>query len=167
MKSKAVWFLVLMLLPVAIASANPGSIEIQNFDRSEEAFSIGSSDVIGGAGGDVAASFESSDRSFDINTTSGWLWDPENWHVDVRRTDILWHADLHVYIRRTSNGSGATLSGGTTYQEITTSDMSFFSGSGYDCANIAIRYQISGSYAALGIPADTYQTTITYTVTGD
>lgn len=157
------WFLVLLLLPAAIASAS--GVRWVNFDNSTETFTIDQTDIVGGAGGDVPATFESPDRTFSIDS---WGFNPpSNWHIDVSRVDVNWNADIHLYVRRTGPGTGATLTGGTTYQEVTTSAAPFFSASGGDCSNIPIRYQVTGSYASLGIPADTYVTRIYYTVTAD
>jgi hypothetical protein len=165
MKRWVFWFLVLMLLPVAIASAS--GIVFQNFDNSTETFTIDQTDVVGGAGGDVPATFEGSDRTFDVVPWAIFGSPPNNWHIDISRADTTWHTDLHVYVRRTGSGTGATLTGGTTYQEITTTATFFFSGSGGVCRGIPVRYQISGSFASLGVPAGNYSTTITYTVIAD
>jgi hypothetical protein len=162
MRQRVFWLLILVLLPAAIASAS--GVRFVNFDNSTETFTIDETDVVGGAGGDVPATFESPDRTFDVDCWALLGSPPSNWHIDISRTDVTWDTDLHVYVRRSGSGSGATLTGGTTYQEVTTTPTYFFSGSGGDCTGIPVRCQVSGSYAALGIPAGAYRTTITYTV---
>ena len=167
-----IWFVTLLILPAALAFST-GTVDISASDTSPVIFTIGQSDVVGGAGGDVPAWFETptDERSFDIDATwiniFGGFWIPENWHVDVSRVDTNWHTDLHLYIRRTGAGTGATLTGGTAYQEIYDYDALFFSGAGGDCFGIPVQFRISGSFAANGIPADLYTTTVYYTVTGD
>ena len=54
----------------------------------------------------------------------------DTWRVDVSKSDTNWHANFHLFVQRTSNGSGNpnNISGGTTYQEVTGTDQSFFNG---------------------------------------
>lgn len=122
---------------------------------------VGQADLTGGAGSDFASEYESpvNETDLDISNSAG------NWRVDVRKQDINWHADIHLYVQRTSDGTGTgTISGGSVYQEVTNIDTVFFSGTG-DRTVVTLQFRVSGSYASLGIPIDTYETTITYTVT--
>lgn len=92
--------------------------------------------------------------------------------INIRRTDsgTNWNtAGLQLWVRRTSDGTGAgaatTVVGGTTYQQITSSDLYFFEGFN-DNKNyrtgISIQYQITG--ASVLVPVANYSTTITFTL---
>jgi hypothetical protein len=87
-----------------------------------------------------------------------------NWQVDVSRYDTKWNPNLNLEVRRTSNGSGTifgSISGGTIFQEVTPNSKSFFNGVG-NYSGIGIQYQISG--LSVLIPADTYSTTVMFTL---
>jgi hypothetical protein len=82
--------------------------------------------------------------------------------VDVKKSDTNWHANFQLYVRRTSDGSGSgSISGGTSYQEITDTDQSFFNGT-LDRSNITGQLELTG--VTVQIPVDTYTTTVYYTV---
>jgi hypothetical protein len=92
----------------------------------------------------------------DISITAG------NWALDVKKLDATWHNNLHLYIMRTSDGSGlGTISGGATYQELTDANLSFFSGSN-DRSNINIQLKLTG--VTITVPPNVYNTTVYYTV---
>jgi len=118
---------------------------------------INVSDLISGAGSDLIDSYESASNavSLSISGTTG------TWRIDVKRVDTTWHGDFILYVKRTSDGTGGGVSGGTAYQEVTGSDLSFFSGSD-DVSGINTQLKLSG--VSIQIPADTYTTTIYYTV---
>ena len=120
---------------------------------------IDSTDLQGGAGTDLIGTYESVSNVCDIDVTSA----KKNWRVDVSKTDTLWHANLRLYVRRTSDGTGkGTISGGMAYQEITDVNQTFFSG--YDnLRNITIQYQLTG--VSVQILPSVYTTTVNYTIT--
>ena len=119
---------------------------------------IDASDLLAGAGSDLRSTYESASNAgiVDISLTAG------NWALVVKKTDTNWHGNFHLYVKRTSNGSGSgTISGGTAYQEITDLDQSFFSGSN-DRSNINLQLKLEG--VSIQVPPDVYTATIYYTV---
>lgn len=122
---------------------------------------IDATDLQSGAGSDLNNLYESATKavSIDISGVGG----KDTWRVDVKKTDTNWHSNFQLFVKRTSNGSGksANISGGTTYQEVTDTDQSFFSGSGKK-RNIRIQLKLVG--VSVQIPQDIYTTTVTYTV---
>ena len=151
------------------------------FGATNSAFSQIAIDVVGNwnytiptsdlseAGLDFSGTYESAPNQVDIdvfqlNFISNFFF--YRWRVDIRRADVDWHSDLDLSVRRTGNGSpfffNGNITGGTNYQQITTSNQQFFSGT-RTRLNIPIQYQISGVSVLLS--AKTYETTIIYTVT--
>lgn len=122
---------------------------------------ITASDLQAGAGSDLASTYESASNQASI-TISGTGGNTDAWRVDVRRTDGTWHANFTLSVQRTGDGSGAgSISGGTAYQAITTTDASFFSGAG-DRSGITVQFKLQGM--SVQVAPATYSTTITYTV---
>ena len=121
---------------------------------------VDSTDLQGSAGTDLISTYESISNVCDIDITGGAK---KNWRVDVNKTDTLWHTNLHLYVRRTSDGTGGgTITGGTAYQEITDINQTLFSG--YDnLRDITIQYQLTG--VSVQILPNVYTTTINYTIT--
>lgn len=122
---------------------------------------VDESDLQGGPGSSLASTYESAadEVVIDITSTSG---SDDNWRVDVRRSDTTWHEDLVLWMKRTSNGNGdGTISGGTAYQQITSTDTPFFSGSG-NRTTIYIQEKLTG--VSTQMFADNYATTLIYTV---
>jgi hypothetical protein len=94
----------------------------------------------------------------DITTTKN-----EKWLVYVSKSDSIWDPRMHLFLRRTSNGTGVgKISGGTSFQEISSLNQSFFSGS-KGLINIAVQFQLTG--ISLQIPPAGYGTKVTYTIT--
>ena len=122
--------------------------------------SITSSDLVEGAGSDLKSDYESAADavSISISATAGVS---DAWRVDVKKVDTNWQGNLILYIKRTSNGIGGSVSGGTAYQEVTGSDTSFFSGSD-DVSGIKAQVKLNG--VSVQIPIDIYTTTIYYTI---
>ena len=86
-----------------------------------------------------------------------------NWTISVRHNNSDWHGGVSLEVKRTSDGTGSgdVPSGGDTYMEITSSDTSFFSGSG-NRAGINLQFRLRGISVEQGIKD--YLTDITYTV---
>jgi len=119
---------------------------------------IDASDLQGGPGSDLISTYESASNVgiVDISSTAG------NWAMVVKKTDTNWHGNFHLYVKRTSNGSGSgTISGGTAYQEITDINQNFFSGNS-DRNSINVQLELTG--VSIQVPPTVYTTTIYYTV---
>lgn len=84
-------------------------------------------------------------------------------YVYVTRSDIAWHNNLNLKVKRTANGTNgnAAITGGLIYQTITNLDANFFTCQGYHTL-IPLQYEITGISVVL--PVQSYSTTITYTV---
>jgi len=122
---------------------------------------IDASDLQAGAGSDLISTYESASNVgiVDISSTAG------NWALVIKKTDTNWHGNFHLYVKRTSDGSGSgTISGGTAYQEITDTDQPFFRGSSdcFDRSNINLQLKLEG--VSIQVPPGTYTTKIYYTV---
>ena len=150
------------LLPHTLFAPPAISIKITGFWRPD----IGVNELTGGAGSDFPAFFESAVDQIDITITKT-VAETYPWRLDVKRADVNWHANLSLYVQRTpggtgDTGAGASVTGGTTYQLIGTSDQTLCTGTG-DWSKLPFQYRIEGMSAF--VPADTYETTVYYTVT--
>lgn len=121
---------------------------------------IDASDLQAGAGSDLIDTYESASDAVSINI-SGTTGAGDNWRVDVKKVDTNWHGNFILYVKRTSDGTGGTVSGGTSYQQVTDTYQSFFSGSD-DVSGINVQLKLSG--VSIQIPPDIYTTTVYYTV---
>jgi hypothetical protein len=122
---------------------------------------IDASDLVSGAGSDLIDAYESASdaTNIDIGNTAN---KNDNWRVDVRKVDGIWHGDFSLYARRTSNGNGqGSVSGGLSYIEIVTIESEFFSGAG-NLSNIDVQYQLTG--LSVTISPIIYSTTVVFTV---
>lgn len=116
-------------------------------------------DLTGGAGTDFPGTWESVSDLIDIDVTKT----DNTWAVEISKTDTLWPSQVRIYARRTTDGSGdGTITGGTSYQEITDTDEPFFSGTG---DRTAIKVQLKLESMTVGINMEDYSTTISYTAT--
>lgn len=88
-----------------------------------------------------------------------------NWYVDVRRADINWPAGASLYVRRTTDGTDSTgigtITGGTSYQEVTTADTYFFSGTE---ERKDVKVQLRLEVNTLDLFVDTYDCEVYYTL---
>ena len=86
-----------------------------------------------------------------------------NWIVRINKMDTHWHNSLELYAKRVGNGflTTATISGGTIFSIIQNTPVEFFRGT-YSITSIPIQYEIRG--LSVLIPADSYSTTIYYTI---
>lgn len=120
---------------------------------------IDAADLQGLAGSDLNPVYESATNQIGIEIRQTGT----TWRVDIKKVDTNWHGNFHLFVRRTSNGVGSgSISGGTTYQEVTDVDLAFFNGS--STRNfIDIQLRLEG--VSVQIPQDSYATTVYYTVT--
>ncbi len=156
---RSVWLILLIALPASMVFAPPLRLRLNN--NSDWILDLGVADITGLAGSDFAADIESAAAEQEIRISNAI----GNWRVDVSRADTSWHSSILVYVRRTSDGTGGTtISGGTAYQEITTTDTSFFTGTG-NPRDVALQFRTNGEFAGAGVPSGSYSTTVTYTIT--
>ena len=122
---------------------------------------LDNTDLQAGAGSDFVNTYESAVDQVSLEISGKKV---KGWQVDVRMTaGSSWHSSLALAVRRTSAGQGGgSVSGGTSYQTITTTDRNFLSGD-KKLSGIDLQYRLSGM--SVTIPAGTYTTTVTYTVT--
>lgn len=119
---------------------------------------IDSTDLQAGAGSNLIDTYESATDAvtIDISATAG------DWGLDVKKIDTNWHSNLHLHVQRTSDGAGSgSISGGDAYQEVTDTDVPFFSGNG-DRSNIKVQLKLTG--VSIQVPPDIYTTAVYYTV---
>lgn len=122
---------------------------------------IDETDLQGGPGTDLVSTYESN-TSMSIRVRKGGWFNNWNWRVDVKKINGNWHGDFHLDVRRTGNGFGfGSISGGTSYQEISGTDQSFFSGSRNRTA-IPFQYRLRG--VSVQVVPNTYTTTVWFTV---
>ena len=120
---------------------------------------IGLGDMQGGAGSDFNPTYESAADQINIDIKGKKIAD---WRVYVSKGDITWDNRMLLYVRITDPGTGpGSLSGGSTYQQITDTDQEFFSG-GKNRQNIEVQLQLDGM--TVEIPQGIYTTTVYYTV---
>lgn len=114
-----------------------------------------------GSGTDLTATYTSATNASVINITSS----TGSWTVSIKRSGATgWHANFNLYAQRTSAGTGSgTISGGTTYQLITTTSTSFFTGT-LTRSGMNIQYQLTG--VSLTVAPAAYTQTLTFTVAG-
>jgi hypothetical protein len=122
--------------------------------------SVGASDLTAGAGSDLAPAYESAAGAITVSI-SGTAGGADAWRIDVKKVDASWIAALRMYVRRTDSGSGGSVSGGTTYQQVTDADLSFFDGAG-DVSGIGLQVQVGG--VSVSVPPAPYATTVYFTV---
>lgn len=119
---------------------------------------IGPGDLVAGAGSNLQSQFDSVSgvTTLTISNLSG------PWQLKARRSDNTWNGAILLRVKRTSDGSGAgTISGGTSYAEITAVDTDFFSGSG-DRSNVAVQFRLTGM--SVQVSPNIYSTSIIFTL---
>lgn len=118
---------------------------------------IDASDLISGAGSDIGDEESATNATVLKVTKCTGL----NWRIDVKRVDNTWNSNIILYVQRTSDGIGpGTVSGGTSYIPVDTTNTQFFSGSENN-DQIAIQYKLSSS---VSVPPNTYKTTVSFTI---
>lgn len=96
-----------------------------------------------------------------------------SYQVFVQKADVVWNANLKLNVLRTGAGTGSgffgggSINGGLSEIELSNNAQLFFSGNagffGSSRTNVPIQYQITG--LTVLIPAQSYSTTVIYTVT--
>jgi hypothetical protein len=120
---------------------------------------IDESDLTGGAGSDLVSTYESA--ADQIGVGIGGTGNRE-WRVDIRKLDSVWHPDLGLSVRRTSDGSGSGwIAGGTSYQEVGDVYQEFFRGR-RNRSGIDVQLMLDG--VSVQVPCGSYLTTVYYTV---
>jgi hypothetical protein len=120
---------------------------------------IDASDLQAGAGSNLNPTyFSATDQiRIDIENTN------TSWAVSVRGVATNWHPNLRFGLRRTTNGIGpGSISGGTSWLEVTGIDQQFFTGSLLR-SNVRVQCGLTG--VSVQVAPDTYSGTIIYTVT--
>ena len=117
---------------------------------------VTASDLSAGPGSDLLSAYESGTSQVTIAVTQ-----TGGWSVSVHKVDNNWHANLNLYLRRTSNGSGSgSIADGGDYQQLTSTSTAFFSGSALR-TNIHVQIKIDG--VSVLVPQGDYATTVHYT----
>lgn len=121
---------------------------------------IGLSDLIAGAGSELAGSYESAVDAVLLTPNPTGTNTP--YRVDVSRVDTAWHGSLVLWVKRSGDGTGSgSISGGTTYLTVTTTVQTFFTGI-HDRDDVPIQFRLSG--VSSQIPPGDYETTVHYTI---
>lgn len=133
--------------------------------RGSPATSITVNDLTAGAGSDLSAAKldPSMVHLIDVSPSSGYQ--STTWEVDIslNTQGASWPSNLAVYVRRTNTGSPAnsTISGGSGYTLLTTSNQALFTGKG-TATGVTIQYIIFNTSLA-NCPPGNYTLPITYT----
>ena len=119
---------------------------------------LGALDLEAGAGSELTGVHQS-DTDHAVISIAGATGP---WRVDARKSDLTWDSALQLAVRRTSDGTGSgSISGGTSYLDVSAFDATLFSGDA-DRDGVDLQIRLSGVSAALG--ASSFSTTLTYTV---
>ncbi len=122
---------------------------------------IGLSDLQGGAGTDLKSFYESSASAIEVEIT-GTTGPTDKWQVNISKVDTHWLAGLQLYIRRSADGVGnGGISGGTSYQEVGSVSLSFFTGSA-NRTGVTVQFKLTG--VSVHTPPASYSSTVYLTV---
>jgi len=152
-------FFILVLDLAALAWLSYAAPTIAIIPKATVAYTIGTSDLIAGAGSDLNSSYPSSSSAIQITITNTGN---KAWTINVHKNDTSWDSRLHLKIMRTSSGSGpGSVIGGMGYIQLTDNDQPFFAGSG-DNANIPVQVLLDN--VSVQIPASSGRTSIVFTI---
>jgi len=151
---------LVLAIGVIAVSGNEARAQISVTVAGDWSETIDSSDLIAGAGSDLQSTYESAADAV-LVSVSGTGGGADTWRMDVKKTDTSWHGSFVLSLRRTSSGTGGSVSGGDSYQQVTDSYNSFFSGSD-DVSGIKVQLKLDG--VSIQVPPDSYATTVYYTV---
>ena len=118
---------------------------------------VNAADLTGGAGSDLRSEIVSASGATILNiNTAG------NWSVSARRSADNWPPGAILWVRRSSNGTGAgTIGGGDAYVPVGDSETELFSGSDAR-SSIAIQFKLTG--VSTKITPGTYASLLTFLV---
>ena len=89
----------------------------------------------------------------------------DDWVISVKKSDVNWDDTLILQIIRTGDGyTYGSISDGESWKRIKDNDRDFFEGDDY-VYFVPLQYRIRK--ASVIIPADTYETSVIFTVTDD
>jgi len=153
---KTFFISIILFLSVICIKAQTKTISATGNDWSV----IVPSSTISEAGNDYANNFKYTSQP---NQTSLMITVPigSSWVVKVDKDNVKWNSLLELYVVR-SPSFLPTVIGGSSFQLITDMPNVFFRGIGLIPRPIPIQYEIRG-FSVL-IPADTYSTTVYYTI---
>lgn len=124
--------------------------------------SVDATDLLTGAGSDLSPEQQSATAEIILDLTN-LVSASDAWRVDISRDDLGWDPDVHLWVTRTSTGSGpGTITGGSSWVELTGVTRSFFSGTG-DRAGIGLQLRITGLSIST-LPPSSYASSVTYTL---
>jgi hypothetical protein len=119
---------------------------------------VNAADLSSGPGSTLVSAYTSpsGQAMFDISDTNNWV-------VHVSRTDASWDSSTHLFIMRSSSGTGSgQITGGTSFIEVTGASQQLCSGRN-DRTGIGLQFMLTG--ISVQTPPGSYSTTITLTVT--
>jgi hypothetical protein len=149
------FFCILAALFCAIPSTLPAATLDATGSWSE---TVNAADLSSGPGSNLASEYTSpaDQATFDVSGVNNWV-------VNVSRTDTSWNGNTHLYIMRSSGGTGSgTITGGTSFIEVTGTSQQLCSGS-KSRTGIGLQFRLTG--ISLQTPQGNYSTTVILTVT--
>ncbi len=139
---------------VVILGANAASVNLVG----DWVQTIGTPELVGGAGTDFRSTIESSAYQATISVSNT---DGESWRLVVNRSGFSLPAGVTLAVRRNGSGSCGNLIGGLDYVPVSDQGQELFSGTG-DCSGIGIQLRLEG--VSIRQTPDFYETTVLYTV---
>lgn len=144
-----------LLLVLGLTGLTRGADITSNGDWVE---SISAAHLVSGAGSDLQPQFESVAGVTSLTISNA----PGAWTLGVRRAGGGGHGDVTVYVKRTSGGTGSgSISGGSAYMELTSSNAELFSGTEAR-SGISLQFKLTG--LSRGVSPATYFSSIIFTV---
>jgi hypothetical protein len=120
---------------------------------------ITAGDLTAGAGSDLASQQESDAgaTTLAIASTGGAAW-----QIKVRHSPSTWHSNFTLWVKRTSDGTGAgSITGGSGYIEVTQVDTVLFSGT-KDRSSISLQYKLTG--LSKNVSPNSYLSSVVFSV---
>jgi hypothetical protein len=161
-------FTLIFLITALLAICQEMKIEVEGvttFDNSN--FTITE------AGNDFPSSI-TSESSVYLSVVFADYWDKKinskNWKIDIYKSDLNWNTDLNLEVKRTGDGQNAgnkgkvKIEGGESYNSISNTSYSFFSGM-KEVNYIPISFRLSGFSITMG--AGNYETNVVLTIYDD
>ena len=118
------------------------------------------------AGLDIPSEYSSAANQSEFNFYYAGVNKNYTWSVEVSKSDVNWPAGVQLALRRTGPGSeylhSGSIDNGLSYITLTSVDQAFFDGK-RGRIDVPIQYRLSN--LSVTIPAGTYSTVVTYTIT--